>query len=228
MLWALVPICRLDQAKQRLAPVLSASVREALAESMLRDLLDCLCRLPALDRRILLLSPDSRVANLAADYGLDFLRDRRGEELNASLERGRADLGLRGATRLMVCLADLPLARLEEFETLLGSGSSDVVIDRVDLVADRRGRGTNVFLAPAKSTIPFCFGEDSQTHFLAAARQLGIPTASINLPGLSFDVDLPEDLVDLCRQLALAAQHEAKWSRRVLEELSMAELHRAS
>ena len=72
----------------------------------------------------------------------------------------------------------------------------------VVIVPDERGLGTNaLLLSPPRAMNP-CFGTDSRARHAAAARNLGLASTELRLPGLGFDVDEPEDLARLARVAA--------------------------
>src|SRR5260370_38446120 len=66
--WAVVPVKELDQAKQRLAPLLGPASRHALAAAMLEDVLAALGAVPGL-AGIAVVTVDPAACRLAARYG---------------------------------------------------------------------------------------------------------------------------------------------------------------
>ncbi len=68
-LWALVPLKRLAEAKQRLAPVLETAPRMELMLSMAADVLAALVQIEAVER-VLMVSEDPAAEKLAQDAGV--------------------------------------------------------------------------------------------------------------------------------------------------------------
>src|SRR6202012_5063944 len=73
-IWALVPVKRLSQAKQRLKGVLSPGQRQNLARVMLCDVLETLRAAPSL-AGIVLVSADPDVRAMAPSFGASLIFD---------------------------------------------------------------------------------------------------------------------------------------------------------
>ena len=74
--WAIVPVKALSDAKQRLAPVLPLAARHRLMLVMLLDVLVALRQVEELGR-ILIVTPDAEVADVAQGRGAQVLREAR-------------------------------------------------------------------------------------------------------------------------------------------------------
>jgi 2-phospho-L-lactate guanylyltransferase len=89
---------------------------------------------------------------------------------------------------VIVAAGDLPLATdLEWVADFAG----------ITLVPDRREDGTNVIGIPASVDFSFSYGPGSFARHLAHSRALGPPVQVVHSSSLAWDVDLPEDLVDI-------------------------------
>jgi len=196
-IWAVVPIKRLAQAKQRLAPILGAA-REEFAFLLACRTLDVLFS-SELVAGVIVVSPDSRIGAAARERGAAVVDDG-----DASLNDACA-LGLRAAAD---CAADICVLMPSDLAALTARGLDDVIGQYVRLrhgrgVCDGHGRrsiglarckegtGTNmVLLDPAQNFHP-SFGPDSfEAHMkdaLGCAHELTAPL-------VSFDVDSPRDL----------------------------------
>src|SRR5262245_56948826 len=86
---AIVPVKALDQAKRRLAPVLPDRARQQLVVAMLKDVLAALAGVVSIDR-IVVVTPDHRVAGLAQRHGASVLPEPAAAELNAAIASGIA------------------------------------------------------------------------------------------------------------------------------------------
>ena len=82
--------------------------------------------------------------------------------------------------------ADLPLLRAEEVEELLAATP-----ERGIAIARALDGGTNAVAMRPPGLVRTRFGEPRSSAVHAA---LGVPHVVVDLPGLAFDVDTPEDL----------------------------------
>ena len=187
--WAVVPVKRLDAAKQRLAGALDPAARRGLSLAMLADVLDALDATAGLDGAAVV-SRDADVMELARRRGLRVIPET-GTDLNAAVAQAANVLSAEGCARLLVMPADLPLAGPEEIAQVLTALPE---APGLTLVPDRHGVGTNGFLCSPPDAVAPCFGADSFARHLEAARDAGIPATVLRLPGLALDIDTPEDL----------------------------------
>lgn len=215
MIAALVPAKALDQAKGRLAALLSEEERRRLAMAMLEDVLRALQAVPRLDL-IAVVSPDAGVLARAGELGAEPVPEPstvRG--INQALAHAR-DLALRrGADSLLVVLGDVPAVAPAEIESILdvlAAAASPTVV-----VCPSQTRGTSALALRPPDAIPFRFGERSfQLHRREAAAR-GIPTRVLRIASLEADIDEPDDLLDLLSRPAETATH------RLLAELGLAQ-----
>jgi 2-phospho-L-lactate/phosphoenolpyruvate guanylyltransferase len=189
--WAILPVKPFNDAKSRLKPVLGSAERRELARSLMRQSLDVL-----LDCRefvhVLVVSSDQEALTLATQQGALTLAES-GFELNAALEEARQFAIAGGAASLLVLASDLPLLAASDIDALIAAGrDADIVI-----APDRRGEGTNALLLQPASAIEFSFGVASFPRHVGLASESGLSWRELNLSGLAFDVDLPEDWNDL-------------------------------
>jgi 2-phospho-L-lactate guanylyltransferase len=140
-----------------------------------------------------------------------------GGGLNPVLEEARQSLIARRADEIVVLHADLPLVSGGDIDALVRAGRRTGLA----LAADERGSGTNALYLPARSDFRFQFGADSRRRHLEEAAHAGLTAVTVDVPGLSFDVDGPEDLERLLARgdphfapLALAAGNRGRSLRR--------------
>jgi len=186
---ALIPVKRLEEAKSRLAPVLSPEARARLQLAMLADMLERLAGTKGL-RRLLVLTDDAEAAALARAADAEVLADPSPQDgLNAALAAGLASLRGRDAAGV-VAILPADLAFLDGAEVAAGIARA-ARRGRAQVVPDRHGLGTNaLFLPPGCPLVPQ-FGPGSLARHLAAGEALA-------LASLACDIDLPVDL-DLAR-----------------------------
>jgi len=182
--WALVPIKRRSAAKQRLGEQISPELRLALTRAMLESVLDALRKSRGVDR-IAFASVERDT--IPAEFPV--LPDM-GGGLNAVLEDARQLLLARGADELLVLPADLPLIAASDIDAVVESGRRGGFA----IGADDAGLGTNALFLRTSSAFRFQFGADSRSRHLEEAKRLGCMPAEVSSPGLSFDVDEPQDL----------------------------------
>jgi 2-phospho-L-lactate/phosphoenolpyruvate guanylyltransferase len=182
MKWlAIVPLNFGGHGKTRLAARLSAAQRGALIDRMARRVLRQLSMTPSIER-IRVLSPVR--PPFAADV---WIRDA-GRGLNAELVEARGQLS---SPPTVFIHADLPFLAAHEVQALLEAAERSGAA----LAPDRREEGTNALALIGAAAFTPAFGRDS----FSAHRGLLPDAAVVRSPGISFDIDAPEDL-----ELALA------------------------
>ena len=188
--WALVPVKARAAGKQRLAVVLDEAGRVRLVRAMLAHVLEVLrgCRVI---NGIAVLTPDPQ----ALPAGVVWLADA-AADMNGAVQAGLTALAARGAHHAAVISADLPLLASNEVETLLSAGLEHGVA----LASDRHGTGTNALTLSLPARFRPQFGAGSLARHLEQARELSLPVQRLQLPGLGFDIDEPEDLELLGQQ----------------------------
>ena len=111
--------------------------------------------------------------------------------LNAAAAAGVAALRDRGCARVVVSHADLPHA--STFADVIRDGAQPVV----DIVPCHRDDGTPVMSIPTATQFHFAYGAGSFRRHAAEARRLGLGVRVVRDRALAFDVDVPDDLVEL-------------------------------
>jgi 2-phospho-L-lactate guanylyltransferase len=189
-LWAVVPVKRRDQAKQRLAGVLSAPARQALFDAMLEDVLGALAASDGLTG-ILLVTGDPKARALGERYGAQVLPDDHDRGHTAASTLGARALARRGAAGMVQVPADVPLITPEDVGALLATHGE---APAVTLAPSRDERGSNAVVCSPPDLLPLRFGEDSFVPHLRSARALGVAPQVVRRPGLALDIDTPADL----------------------------------
>ncbi len=195
MIWAIVPAKMLEQAKTRLASVLSPEERRELCLAMLRDVLSALHSAEHLVG-IAVVTADAAIAETARALGAEVVTEQTIGQ-NAAIEAGVAYCRERGASEVLVVSADLPLLCPATVEQILAQARQSEQNHLVLLAPSRDGTGTNAMLQRPPGVIPFLFGVNSLQQHQQAAAERGVRTALAQAEGLAFDVDLSADLIDL-------------------------------
>jgi 2-phospho-L-lactate guanylyltransferase len=126
--------------------------------------------------------------------------------LNDSLSSTSRKLAARGAKRLLILLADLPLANAEAIDRVARAAAD------VALVPSGDG-GTNALLL-APGAIEFQYGPNSAGRHVESARGAGLSVACLDEPPLALDIDTQDDIERL-RESAGVAGHTLAVLRRL-------------
>lgn len=175
----LVPVKAFSEAKVRLAAVLNAADRAALARSLAAGVIAA-----AGEAAVSVVCDDPEVAQWATSQGAAVIwTPARG--LNAAVAEGVSALAAQGVALVTVAHADLPLVT-----DLTGLGRLGTVV----LAPDRHGDGTNVIALPTDVGFSFSYGAGSFRRHLAEAQRRGLAIEVVERPDLAWDVDVPDDL----------------------------------
>jgi 2-phospho-L-lactate guanylyltransferase len=193
---AILPIKRLDQAKQRLRFGLAPHDRRALVEAMFCDALVALGRVRELER-IVVVSGDRIAQRIAGGYGATVVEDDEHGH-NTAAARGIAAVLEDGIDRVLLVPGDCPMLAPQDIVALLThpAGEPSVLI-----VPDRHGTGTNALLLTPPEAIAPSFGPDSRRRHLADASAAGVGAEVVELDSLALDIDTSDDLEALHRTL---------------------------
>jgi 2-phospho-L-lactate/phosphoenolpyruvate guanylyltransferase len=189
--WALIPIKGFDRGKSRLSGVLNPTERANLARDLFEHVVDVLRASPEIDD-IAIVSDSAKACEHAERRGLVALSDADDSRgLADVVDSALQDLERRGATSVIVCMADLPELTVHDIASVARQlDESDVV-----LVPDLLQRGTNLIAMKPATGLPSCLGhEDSLHRHHARARELGLRVSVQLSSGIGFDVDRPPDL----------------------------------
>jgi 2-phospho-L-lactate guanylyltransferase len=191
MIFALLPVKILSNAKQRLAGHLTPAQRETLARTMYEQTLATILEAGGIDR-VVVVTSDPDAAQHARRSGVLVFEE--SEQLSHSTS---ADAACRraiqtGATTALLVPIDVPTALPEDFERLAAAARPGVII-----VPSADGTGTNALARTPPDVIESRFGPGSFQAHLEQARARGVPAGVLRIPGLMFDIDTPEDVNEL-------------------------------
>ena len=187
---AIVPVKRLSKAKMRLSKVLRPRERRAIAEMMMKDVLQAIQSSDLLDD-IIVVGSDTPVKRLAKEYQAKFVKEP-SAGLNISIEYATDCSRENGATSVLVMLADLPLVNENDVEQMMQLG-----LDVAVVISPSRTEGTNALLRTPPDVIRTEYGHKSFVNHLKGTQERDIPFKVLWTPSLSFDVDTPGDLWQL-------------------------------
>ena len=183
----LLPVKDFADAKQRLIPVLEPSLRAGLARAMCIDVLNVLARTRVPERVVVVTAADE-VIQMALPFGFEVALERSVEGHSAVVNHMVSEL-LPSSSRILSIASDLPRLVPSEVDFAL-----EAATEPVTLMPSRDWTGTNgiVFIPPARIVLEY--GEGSFRRHLSKAAAAGHRADVMNLPGIAFDVDTPDDL----------------------------------
>src|SRR5258708_10829439 len=193
--WAIIPVKETHDAKQRLAPLLPAPLRQALALAMLEDVLDAVTNVTGLGG-VILMTVDPQAIALARRYGAETIVDGAHDGHTGAVTAGARYLIAHGHNTMLTLPGDLPLVTAAEITQLIARHGTAPAFTIAPAHDDL---GSNAILLSPPDAVPLRFGEDSFFPHLAAARARGIEPCIMHLPGIAFDIDNPQDLHHFAR-----------------------------
>lgn len=212
---AILPVKRFSSAKRRLEGALASGARRALAEAMFTDVLTALRRVEAIDE-ILVVSADQGAQRIAEGYGARALDDPAESGQDQAVVRGAGVARELGAAQVLCLAGDCPLIDPLALGTLLGKPRTAERF--VVIVPDRHGAGTNGLLLSPPDALEPRYGPGSFARHVELAQAAGVPAEVAEIPSIGLDVDTPDDLAELQRQLA-ASRGGAAHTRGMLHQL---------
>jgi 2-phospho-L-lactate guanylyltransferase len=198
-LWAIVPVKPLRRGKSRLAAVLSEDERAALNHCLLSNTLDILNQVAKIER-VLVISRDPQALALAREHKAHTVLEHGSPELNTALTRATMFAHKYAPGGVLILPADLPLVTAEDINALIGKARKPPV---VVIAPDRHHIGTNALLLWPAGVIPYEFGPNSLERHSQSARLAGAQLKICDLPALGLDLDTPEDLELVNRELEI-------------------------
>ena len=201
MIFAILPVKRPQDAKQRLKGFLAMEQREALARLLYTQTLATLCRAEGIDRVAVVTSDAEAAAHARRSGALVFEEN---QQVSHSVSADAACLRAMelGASTVLLVPIDIPTVTPTDFTRLAAAARPGVVV-----VPSADGSGTNALVRTPPDCIESRFGPGSFRAHLDQARSKGLPAEVLRVPGLMFDIDTPEDVAEL-----LARTHECEVS----------------
>jgi 2-phospho-L-lactate guanylyltransferase len=189
-IWAIVPVKETVGAKQRLAALVPAHLREGLALSMLEDVLEVLAAVRTL-AGIVVMTADAAAAKIAARLGARIVAEAARGGHTAVIAAAAKILAAERRGGMLQLPADIPLVSAPEITMLLDRHRP---APSFTIVPAHDERGSNAVIVSPPDAVPLCFGDDSFHPHLDAARRHGIDPQVVRLPGIGLDIDTPADL----------------------------------
>jgi 2-phospho-L-lactate/phosphoenolpyruvate guanylyltransferase len=194
-IWAVVPVKDTAAAKQRLASVVPAGLRQGLALAMLEDVLAALAGARGLAGR-LVVTTDPGAIVLATRYGAECTAEGAGEGHTGAVMAAVRRLKAERRASMLTLPGDIPLVTSAEIGRLIAAHRPP---PSFTIAPSHDERGSNAILLSPPDAVPLRFGEDSFFPHLAAAEAGGIAPTVLHLPGIALDIDNPADLAHFAR-----------------------------
>ena len=189
-IWAIVPVKRFADAKQRLSARFSADLRTRLAAAMLEDVTDALARTERIAGTVLV-TAEAGAHDIAKRHAAEILFRSDDDGINPAVRQGLDHLTERGAFGALVIPGDLAFITPQGLhEAAVALEARNVVV----LAPAQRDGGTNLLGVTLPTTLPLTFGHDSFSLHRRAARDRGFEPIVLRGAGLTIDIDLPSDL----------------------------------
>jgi 2-phospho-L-lactate guanylyltransferase len=191
----LLPIKDLRQAKQRLAPLLDAEERFALAEAMLADTIRAVRGVRRADK-IFVVTNYIPAMQAAEANGWELLREERQISESVSVDAASRHCAERGVTSLLRLPLDVPLVQASDIDALL---AVECAAPAVVIVPSRDRTGTNAIRRTPPALFPSHFGSGSFAKHCSEAERAGAQIVVRRNACLEMDVDDEADLRALVR-----------------------------
>ena len=184
----IIPVKPFQQAKSRLAEVLSPGERVELA----RWLLARTIHLARQTGEVMVISGDRAARRLAKETGAWALVEGSGG-LNGALRQAAEWAMAHGSQTALILPADLPLLTGADVRNLVDmAGPPPAMV----ITPCHRQDGTNALLLSPPALIAPAFGPGSFERHVQAGRAAGVEPVIYRAATVAFDLDLPEDWVD--------------------------------
>jgi 2-phospho-L-lactate guanylyltransferase len=185
-----IPVKSLSHAKSRLAPELTALERGALTLAMLEDVLDAALAVAGWDTWVV--SPDEVILEIAVRRGARAIPEVK-PPLLAAIRQVEQLAREQEVDALAILPGDVVLVTAAVLAAALRT------LGPVVLARSNDDAGTSFLLRRPPRAIPARFGPESFRRHLELATARGLPAAVVDRPELSFDLDVPGDILTLLR-----------------------------
>jgi 2-phospho-L-lactate guanylyltransferase len=199
--FAILPVKRPQNAKQRLKDFLAVEERETLARMLYRQTLAALCQAEGIDR-VVVATSDAEIAEHACESGALVFEENEQVSHSVSSDAACRRAMDMGASTVLLVPIDVPTVTPADFSQLAASARPGLII-----VPSSDGTGTNALVRTPPNCIESRFGPGSFRAHLDQALSKGLYADVLRLSGLMFDLDTPEDVAEL-----LAGPHECQVS----------------
>jgi 2-phospho-L-lactate/phosphoenolpyruvate guanylyltransferase len=196
-LYAIVPVKRFENAKTRLSAVLDRNDRINLSSLMLDDTLRILSSSSSLTK-VIVVSSDKRAEDLAKRYGASFVNEERERGVNSAVALADIYCMREAADASIIVPHDLPL--LDQSDIRRAQELAQNEFQCIVICPSYRYDGTNMLLRKPPSAIGTFYDSDSYNMHIKTAASHGISIKYFLSKTLMYDIDTPEDALQLIRE----------------------------
>jgi 2-phospho-L-lactate guanylyltransferase len=201
--FAIVPVKRFENAKTRLSSILDMEDRIRLSSLMLEDTVKTLSSVPSLIQ-VVIVSADKRAEELATKLGINFLHEEKEKGVNSAIALADSYCIREAADATVVIPQDLPL--LDAIEVSKACEVAENEDTCIVICPSLRYDGTNMLLRKPPSVIATFYDSDSYNMHLKEAIKHGIPVKRLCSASVMFDIDTPEDALQVAKEEAVASR----------------------
>jgi 2-phospho-L-lactate guanylyltransferase len=201
--FAIVPVKRFENAKTRLSSILDIDDRIRLSSLMLEDTVKTLSSVTSLFQ-IVIVSADKRAEEWATKHRINFLLEEREKGVNSAIALADSYCMREAADATVVIPLDLPL--LDAIEVSRACELAENENKCIVICPSLRYDGTNMLLRKPPSVIATFYESDSYNMHLKAAIKLGVPVKHLFSKSVMYDIDTPEDALQLTKEEAVASR----------------------
>ena len=195
MRFILIAAKQLELAKTRLAPVLPAGERRALAEAMFRDVLAASVGAAAADH-VAVVTSDASLLAMARAAGALLIDEEFPRGLNVAVALATSAVIAQGARTVCTVLSDIPLTAAEDIDAVFAAMPRE---GGAVLVPSRDFSGTNIICRSPADAVSTRFGRMSLVRHLDDCRSSGVPARVLRLARPALDLDVVADLAEFER-----------------------------
>ncbi|MGH7490523.1 MAG: 2-phospho-L-lactate guanylyltransferase, partial [bacterium] len=168
---------------------------EGFVFAMLEDVVAAVSRTRGL-AGVAIVTLDPRATCLARRYGARVLTAGARDGHTGAVAAAAHILTAEGIGGMMQLPGDIPLVSPDELSTVLAMSRRS---PSFTIVPSHDDFGSNTVVVSPPMAVPLTFGDDSFYPHLRAAQRCGISPLTVRMPGISRDIDNPQDLCDFAR-----------------------------
>ncbi len=214
-MWLIIPVKKINDAKNRLKSLLNPIQRKQLFLAMLEDVLSVVKSSPEIEN-ISLATICPTAINIAKKYGASIIDTNTDDGQTEAIKKSAEILDNNGIRNMLLLPADIPLVTENEISKVIQLHEK---FPMMTIVPARDEQGSNcIALSPPKA-IPLSFGPNSYFPHIDAARNSEVNLKTIALPGIGLDIDTPTDLKELFKQPIRTRTQKFLNDQKIVEQL---------
>jgi len=190
VVFVIIPVKRLENAKSRLSPFLTECERKEFCLKMLEDVLRTVKSTKCI-HQIVVVSKDPQVFHVTKNFEATYLRERK-NGLNEAVSEAIGGCVEKVATSVLVLPADIPLVTPVDLNRMLALRKDASMV----ISPSRSGKGTNALLLTPPNACQTFYGPYSFQRHLDEASKRRISFHKFRSQRIALDIDTIKDLTD--------------------------------